>query len=191
MDFEHKVRKSIKKATKTGLEIEIDSKGSRLDDFLKMYYGTMDRSNAKENFYFKEDFFQIINEMTNQYVYFHVLYEGQVISTELVIYGTENCYSFLGGTNREFFHLNANSLLKFEIIKWAKEKGLKRFILGGGYGADDGIYKYKKSFAPNGVYDFYVGKKIFDREKYNELVKIRSKEEEFNPGTSFFPLYRG
>lgn len=191
MDFEHRVRKSIKKATKPGLKIEIDPAGVRLDDFLDIYYGTMERSNAQENFYFGREFFNTINIMKDNYVYIHVLYKEQVISTELVLYGSENCYSFLGGTNRDYFHLNANNFLKYEIIKWAKEKGLKRFILGGGYGADDGIFKYKKGFAPNGIYDFYIGKKILDKDKYNELVRIRKQEEDYDEKTLFFPAYRG
>jgi len=191
MDFEHRVRKSIKKATKAGLKIEIDPTGVRLEDFLDIYYGTMERSNAEENFYFGREFFNTINIMKDNYVYIHVLYKEQVISTELVLYGSENCYSFLGGTNRDYFHLNANNFLKYEIIKWAKEKGLKRFILGGGYGADDGIFKYKKGFAPNGIYDFYIGKKILDKDKYNELVRIRKQEEDYDEKTLFFPAYRG
>lgn len=191
MDFEHRVRKSIKKAAKAGLEIEIDTTGAKLDDFLNIYYSTMDRSNAKEDFYFSKEFFNVLNKLKGNYVYLHVLYEKQVISTELVLYGSENCYSFLGGTNRDYFHLNANNFLKYEIIKWAKEKGLKRFILGGGYGADDGIFKYKKGFAPNGIYDFYIGKKIFDEERYKKLVEICSREKDFNKDTSFFPAYRG
>ncbi|MFK4998691.1 GNAT family N-acetyltransferase [Bacillus sp. N9] len=82
--------------------------------------------------------------MKGNFVYIHVLNEDKVVSTELVLYGSENCYSFLGGTDRNYFKLQPNTLLKYEVIKWAKEKGLKRFILGGGYGKDDGIYKYKK-----------------------------------------------
>jgi hypothetical protein len=191
MDFEQKVRKSLKKATKAGLKVEIDTTGLRIDDFLNIYYATMSRTNAKENFYFPKEFFNIINKMVDNYVYIHVIYEGKVISTELVIYGKENCYSFLGGTNREYFHLGANNFLKYEIIKWAKGKGLKRFILGGGYGADDGIFKYKKSFAPYGIYDFYIGKKIFDEDKYNKLVGIRRQEEGYDVNTLFFPAYRG
>jgi hypothetical protein len=190
MDFEHKVRKSLKKATKAGLEIEIDITGARLDDFLNIYYETMDRSNAKDNFYFSKEFFNTLNKMEGNYIYFHVLYEGKVISTELVLYGVENCYSFLGGTNRNYFRLSANNFLKYEIIKWAKEKGLKRFILGGGYGDDDGIFKYKKSFAPNGVYDFYLGKKIFDNDKYAKLVNTIGKNTMNKESNSFFPLYR-
>jgi hypothetical protein len=191
MDFEHKVRKSIKKARRAQLEVEIDTDGSKLYDFLSIYYGTMDRANAKGNYYFSKEFFKTINKLEDNYVYIHVLYEGKIISTELVLYGTENCYSFLGGTNRDYFHLSANNFLKYEIIKWAKEKGLKRFILGGGYGAEDGIFKYKKSFAPNGIYDFYIGKKVFNEKKYNELVEMRNQEKGFDANTAFFPAYRG
>ena len=77
------------------------------------------------------------------------------------------------------------------IIKWAKAKGLKRFILGGGYGEDDGIFKYKKSFSPNGIHKFYIGKKIFDRDKYDELIKIRNSDLSFDKDTLYFPQYRG
>lgn len=197
MDFEHKVRKNIKRANSYGLDVEIDYSGKRLDDFLEIYYGTMNRSEAKDNFYFTKGFFEQLGRMKDNLVYIHILYEGKVISTELVLYGTENCYSFLGGTNQDYFNMRPNDLLKYEIIKWAKEKGLKRFILGGGYGDDDGIYRYKKSLAPNGICDFYIGKKIFDRNKYNELLNMRL----VNQGTEndgaipsnlkgFFPKYR-
>ena len=90
-----------------------------------------------------------------------------------MIYGGENAYSFLGGTDSEFFDFRPNDLLKFEIIKWAKEKGLKNFILGGGYGEDDGIFQYKSCLAPHGIVDFYIGKKIYDENSYEKLISIR------------------
>ena len=197
-DFEHKVRKNLNRAAGSGLNIEIDTTGARLDDFLNIYYGTMDRTSARKNFFFSRDFFETLNKMENNYVYLHVLSEGQVISTELVLYGSENCYSFLGGTNHDFFHLRPNDFLKYEIIKWAKEKHLKNFILGGGYGEDDGIFKYKKSLAPNGVCNFYIGKKIFDKDKYEKLITIRTGEKQvdsdlqtiINNMSGFFPKYR-
>lgn len=190
MDFEHRVRKSIKKATKAGLRVEFDYTGERLEDFLRIYYGTMERSNARDTFYFQNKFFQSINNLNDNYVYIHVLYEDKVISTELVLYGKENCYSFLGGTDKEYFHLNSNNFLKYEIIKWAKEFNLKRFVLGGGYGADDGIFNYKKGFSPRGILNFYTGKKIYNNEKYKKLLEIKEKDSSFNNTSNFFPLYR-
>lgn len=193
MDFEHKVRKNINKANRNGLKIQIDTEGKTIDEFLKIYYQTMDRNNAKESYYFNKDFFDIINTMKDNIVYFNVIHEEKVISTELVIYSPNNCYSYLGGTLSEYFELRPNDFLKYEIIKWAYENKIKNFILGGGYGNDDdGIYRYKKSFAPNGVYEFYIGKKIFNQEDYNRLLDIRKKEIETTEleNQKFFPLYR-
>ena len=190
MDFEHKVRKNIKKANRNNLQIQIDENCETLDEFLKIYYSTMDRNNAEQEYYFDKSFFKKLNEMKENVVYFNVLYEGKVISTELVIYSPNNCYSYLGGTLSEYFDLRPNDFLKYEIIKWAYNKGIKNFILGGGYGGeDDGIYRYKKSFAPNGIYDFYIGKNIFNKKIYAELVKIREEGEKIE-NTNFFPLYR-
>ena len=191
MDFEHKVRKNIKKANRNNLQIQIDTEGKTLDSFLEIYYKTMDRNNAEKDYYFSKKFFEAINTMKNHFVYFNVLYEGKIISTELVIHSKNNCYSYLGGTLSEYFDLRPNDFLKYEIIKWAYEKGIKNFILGGGYGSeDDGIYRYKTSFAPNGVHDFYIGKNIFDNETYKMLVDLRMKEKNFDVNSSFFPLYR-
>ena len=190
MDFKQKVRKNVKKANSNHLEIIIENTDEHLQDFLDIYYSTMERSNAESEYYFSKEFFEILNRMSDNIMYFHVIYEGKVISTELVIYGAENCYSYLGGTNREYFDLRPNDFLKYEIIKWAKEKGLKNFVLGGGYGADDGIFQYKTYLAPKGIVDFYIGRKVFDSENYKKLVDIRAEEDPGCLESGYFPKYR-
>ena len=186
MDFKQKVRKNVKRANTAGLEIIIENTVSHLDDFLRIYYSTMERTEAADSFFFSRQFFESISMMEDNIMFFHVVSEGKIVSTELVLYGAENCYSFLGGTDREYFEVRPNDFLKYEVIKWAKEKGLKNYVLGGGYGSDDGIFQYKYALAPKGVTDYYIGKKIFDQTIYKMLVNCRS--EALN--TSFFPLYR-
>ena len=190
MDFKPKVRKNVKKANSYGLEIIIENTAERLKDFLDIYYSTMERSNAESEYYFSKSFFETLNKASGNVMYFHALYEGKVISTELVIYGAENCYSYLGGTNRDYFDLRPNDFLKYEIIKWAKTKGLKNFVLGGGYGADDGIFQYKTSLAPKGTVDFYIGRKIFDSVKYAKLVDLRAIDNPECQESGYFPRYR-
>lgn len=190
MDFKQKVRKNVKRANKNNLNIIIENTNEHLSDFLDIYYNTMDRSEAKEEYYFSKDFYEIINRMKNNIMYFYATSNGKIISAELVLYGSENCYSFLGGTNKEYFELRANDFLKYEIIKWAKKKGLKNYVLGGGYGSDDGIFKYKTCLAPDGIVDFYIGKKIFNQEKYKKLVEIRKQENPDCMESDFFPQYR-
>ena len=69
---------------------------------------------------------------------------------------------------------------------------MENFVLGGGYGADDGIFQYKLCLAPNGQRDFYIGKNIFDTEAYDSLCRLSGKETHSNdlPGIGFFPEYR-
>lgn len=195
MDFKQKVRKNVKRANMYALEVIVDESGEYMEDFLRIYYGTMERSDAEDQFYFKKEFFEKLMSMDDNAVMFHVRFEGKIISTELVLYGRNNCYSYLGGTDSEYFYTRANDFLKYEIIKWAKEKGLKNFVLGGGYGSDDGIFQYKMNLAPHGIRDFYIGRRIFDQKVYNELLKIRSKGntdiEKRLIDSGYFPAYRG
>jgi len=189
MDFKQKVRKNVKRAKNNNLYVVVDNDGKYLQEFLDIYYSTMDRNSAETDFYFSKEFFETLNQMKDNVVYFHVFLDHTIISTELVIYGAENSYSYLGGTRKEYFELRPNDLLKYEIIKWAKEKGLKNFVLGGGYGADDGIFQYKTCLAPNGIYDFYIGRKIFDENSYQKLVSIRAEENPMCTESAYFPKY--
>lgn len=190
MDFKQKVRKNVKKANSYGLEIIIENTDEHIQDFLDIYYSTMKRSNAEEEYYFSKDFFENLNKMKDNIMYFYVVYKGKIISAELVIYGAQNCYSYLGGTDKDFFELRPNDFLKYEIIKWAKEKELKNFVLGGGYGLDDGIYQYKTCLAPKGIVDFYIGRKIFNTNVYNQLVELRAIDNPKCRDALYFPKYR-
>jgi hypothetical protein len=83
-------------------------------------------------------------------------------------------------------------LLKHEIILWGHFAGKKAYILGGGYHDQDGIFQYKKSFAPGGEVMFRVGKKIFDPDRYAQLVEKRGSLLNGSRSTvaDYFPAYR-
>jgi len=187
MDFKQKVRKNVKKANTYNLSIIIESTNDHIEDFLRIYYSTMNRTNAQSEYYFSEQFYEDLSDLQDNIMFFYVVYKDKIISTELVIYGSENIYSYLGGTEQEYFNVRPNDYLKYEIIKWGKKKGLKNFVLGGGYGSDDGIFQYKLSLAPHGEYNFYIGRKIFDKESYDKLVSLRAGDK---LNENYFPLYR-
>lgn len=171
-DFEYKVRKNLKKAEEHDLKIQIDKTGETLQDFIKIYYSTMKRNNAKERYYFTDEFFESLCQMKENAIIFNVLFNNQVISTELVLYSDKNCYSFLGGTLSEYFYVRPNDFLKYEIIKWAYSNNIKNFVLGGGYTNDinDGILRYKKSLAPKyDMENFYIGEWEIKKEENESL----------------------
>jgi hypothetical protein len=191
-NFKHKVRKNVNRAKSHNLRLEFDEKGYRLDDFLDIYYGTMNRRGASQVYYFPREYFEaIIQKLKGQFLFCHAFYGDKMISTELVLVSDNNIYSFLGGTYDEFFEMRPNDLLKFEIINWGRNNGKKRFVLGGGYAPMDGIFQYKQAFAPEGVVSFFIGKKVFNPQKYNELTDCKkSLKNSWIPNETYFPLYR-
>lgn len=189
-DFEHKVRKNIKRAQKHKLYVSTD-KGENFSTFFNIFNATLMRNNAQHEYFFKREFFDQLNILKDNIQYFYVHDEnGEVISTELVLYSDTTAYSYLGGTLAEYFEKRPNDFLKFEIMKWAKNQNITNFVLGGGYGKEDGIFKYKKSFSPCGIVPFYIGKRIFNQEKYTKLLEIRKKHSTRILNENFFPLYR-
>jgi hypothetical protein len=183
MDVEHKVRKNVKKARRSGVRVEFDDSGARLDDFLRLYLDTLARREASERYAFSREFFERIPAPS---VYVHALHGDEVVSSELVLLSEHHAYSFLGGTRSDAFELRPNDLLKWELILWAKEKGKRRFVLGGGYEDGDGIFRYKRSFAPHGLVPFFVGRRVLQPELYRELTERTGRRADAN----FFPAYR-
>lgn len=191
-DFAHKVRKNVNKARTFGLRTVCDRSAARLDDFLSIYYATMDRRQAAASYYFPREYFEaLVNTMPNNVCFFFVENEGEVVSTELVLLGGDGLmHSFLGGTLEEAFPMRPNDLLKFAAIEWGKENGYQAYVLGGGASPQDGIYQYKLSFAKEGTIPFYLGKKVWDAQMYDLLVEQARRGQKEEETTGFFPLYR-
>jgi hypothetical protein len=196
MDYEHKVRKNVKRARREGLHVEIDASGSRLDDFLAIYHGTMDRRGASSSYYFDRNFFlTLVRDLEGQFVFFHAFHDAAVVSSELVLVSAYHLYSFLGGTRADAFALRPNDLLKHEIILWGQRAGKQAFVLGGGYGGPDGIFRHKLSFAPGGEVPFRTSQMVLDPAAYDRLTATRAAWEarqgrEWNARPGFFPAYR-
>ncbi|MCI4065260.1 GNAT family N-acetyltransferase [Micromonospora sp. R77] len=195
-DVEHKVRKNVNKARRSGVTVEVDETGARLDEFLAVYLDTMRRRRAASDYLFSEGFFRtLVDRLGGQIAFFHARHEGRVVSTELVLRSARELYSFLGGTAADAFDLRPNDLLKFEICRWGREQGTDRFVLGGGYAPDDGIFRYKRSFAPHATLPYCTGQRVFDAPTYRLLTtaheaEARRRDPGWQPDPGYFPAYR-
>lgn len=195
-DYEHKVRKNVARARNRGLRVEVDRNGRYLGEFLDIYYDTMKRRQAPARFYFSRALFELlIREVPDACTFFHVWDAGSIVSTELILTGPRTMYSFLGGTSEAAFAKRPNDLLKHEAITWGRETNRTHFVLGGGAAGEDGIFKYKRAFAPTGVVPLRVGRWEMNQEACHQLVSKRRQFEARNdvvwngvPG--FFPSYR-
>lgn len=187
--YERNNRKNIKKAYREGLEVILEEAPVHFADFIHIYNETMARNQAGRFYYFNDSFYDCIHEkLEGNYLYAHTFKGGRVISTELLLYNETYIHSFLGGTLEEFFEFRPNNILKHEVIKWAKKRGIRHFLLGGGYREEDGIFRYKRSFASGGVFDYYVGKKVHDYTALSMLENILGGGKDDPRG--YFPSYR-
>lgn len=201
-NFEYKVRKNFKKALKNNLTLriikDIEISEEDLNAFLEIYYSTMNRNNADNSFYFpKNSFEDFIKASCGESVFAFVYDENKrIISTELILTSYDTLFSFLGGTLLEAYNLRPNDFLKVSVINWGRENGYKFYTLGGGYGANDGIFNYKKSFFPNCIVDYKTGRWIIDKKNYDEICEVSKKVliekngfENFD-NIEFFPLFK-
>ena len=197
MNYKHKVRNKFKRSSKFGLDIQIDFEGKCLKNFIEVYYETLNRRNAADRYYFKESFFlHLVNQLKGHFIFFNVLRNDMILASNLVLKSRNFLYSFLGGTVLEGLKYGATDFLKHNIIKWGVENKYKAFILGGGYVEDDGIYQFKKAFAPEGIKPCIIGTWVYDPATYKDLINIRKRWEraehnnDWSPNKGFFPLYR-
>ncbi|MHB1042452.1 MAG: GNAT family N-acetyltransferase [Eubacteriales bacterium] len=187
--YERNNRKNINKAKREGLEVIVEEGPEHFNDFIKIYQKTLARNQAGSFYYFNERFYESVHgKLKGHYLYAHTLRGGRVISTELLLYNDTYIHSFLGGTLEEFFEFRPNNILKHEVVKWAKKRGIRYFLLGGGYREGDGIFRYKRSFASGGVLSFYIGKKVHDHSAVSMLENEMGQGKQDPEG--YFPSYR-
>lgn len=190
--MESRCRNTIRKAQKMDIKIKIGFNKKMIDEFQNIYYETMKRDNAKQYYFFNENFFNnYYNTMKENSIIVTAYKEKIPISSSLFIYSDKNAHYHLSGTLTNYLKLGANSLILYEAAKKLRSIGCQRLHLGGGYGGNDSpLLKFKKSFSKNELLDYYVGKKIYNKAIYDKLVGIRGKETNFDNTSSFFPLYR-
>jgi serine/alanine adding enzyme len=174
-EFEYSTRKNINKAERNKLEVKFvmgyEMDDFYLDEFINIYYDTMQRAGADKYYFYSRDFFKnITNIAGHQSIFFFTVKGEKVISTELVLLSKKIAYSYLGGTLSEYFEFRPNDLLKYNLILKLKELGLDQYCLGGGISINDGIFRFKKSFARKTTLNFYTGKRIHNNDIYLAII---------------------
>ena len=181
--YRQSARKNVNKARRNGVEVFFEGASSEhFEDFIRIYHHTLDRRAAADSYRFPPRFYQTLHRlMPDGLIYCFARWNGEIVSTELCLISEDAMYSFLGGTLDSAFDVRPNNLLKHELILFGRKKGLKKFVLGGGSERGDGIFEYKKTFAPEGVKDFFIGKRVHDAAMYARLLESCAKA--FDPDT--------
>jgi hypothetical protein len=192
MDYDRSVRANVKAAERHGVEVEVDREGARLDAFVEVYQHTMRRRGAIGWYFFPRTFFDdLVRRLAGQFVFFHALHRGEVVSSELILVSREHAYMLLSGTRAEAYPVRPNDLLRHRTVTWAAEQRLSAYVLGGGYEPGDGVFRHKRNFAPEGQLEFRVAALVHDAAAEGELAAMRAGAVTgWSPRTGYFPKYR-
>lgn len=192
-NIDGKSRNKIRKAEKNGIKIDHSKDFNLFEKFIQIYNATMDKDNATDYYYFKDDFYKSIHQdLYDNYEMFYAVYEGKIIAMSIMIFANKQMHYHLSGSLTEYRNLAPTNLLLYKAALWGHEQGFKTLHLGGGVGSgDDSLYKFKAAFNRKSNYQFSIAKHIFNQEKYDMLVNERANiDKQFNKESSFFPLYR-
>lgn len=187
-----KNRNMIRKAKKSGIKIFNGRFPEIYHKFREIYNATMDKDNAEEYYYFEDKFYDsLLYDLAQNAQAFYAVLEDKVIAASIILAANQHLNYHLSGSLREYQNLAPTNLLLYEAALWGCENGCKTFHLGGGVGAnEDSLYKFKKAFYRGEGCRFHIGRKIFCREMYDDLVRYRKEDVEFKKESTFFPLYR-
>ncbi|MBR1796592.1 MAG: peptidoglycan bridge formation glycyltransferase FemA/FemB family protein [Clostridiales bacterium] len=189
-NMDSKNRNMVRKAAKNGVTIERRSI-DQYQDFLPIYFETMEKDDAEEYYFFGEDYFKAQLELKNNACIFYALLEGKPIAAAIMYYNDRFIHYHLAGTHTEYRKFAPSNLLLYETACWASEQGIKKFHLGGGITQDDNLFGFKKQFNKNGRLPFVIGRTIFNNSSYDKLMQIRkSADPDFNPQNNRMIQYR-
>ncbi|WP_148630482.1 GNAT family N-acetyltransferase [Bacillus sp. E214] len=188
-EFSKSCRKNIRKALNNKVTFEVLEKPSDIGEFKQIYYSTMDRNNATNYYYFDDSYFDnILSYFKDNIIIVKAIYDDKTIAQGLYFVYEKYIHIHLSGTLSEYLYLSPAYILRYAVTLWGKENGFETIHHGGGRtnSSDDGLYKFKKGFAKNTEFDFYIGKKVWNEEIYKKLCAKAGINDEVN----FFPEYR-
>lgn len=184
-----KNRNMIRKSVKNGIKIYNGRFPEIYEKFRTIYNGTMDKDKAEEYYYFGTEFYKsVLEDLSQNAQVFWAEKEGQVIAASIMIGANGYMNYHLSGSLHEFSSLAPTNLLLYQAALWGCANGYKTLYMGGGVGAEeDSLFKFKRSFCKGELNHFFIGKKIYNQEKYDELLDMRTVKG----NSGYFPEYRG
>ncbi len=190
-EFSKSCRKSVRQAINKGATYRIIENPSQEDfeDFKKVYYSTMQRNDAAEYYFFDDEYFHnCLSFYPENLLLIEVLFEETVIAMGMYFLYDRTIHIHLSGTLTEYLHLSPAYVLRYALACWGKEHGYEMIHHGGGRSnsPEDSLFLFKKQFASNTKFDFYVGRKVWMPDKYKEICDRNGADME----SSYFPAYR-
>lgn len=171
-----KRRNEINKAIKEKLNVKIiDNKNDLIESYkiLKEVYKR--KRLPLSNLSLFTNSFDILNNYVKLNI-FGAFYEEILIGVLFLLCYNDSVYNWYAGSKLEYIKKNPNDLLPWEVIKWAKKNGYKKFYFGGAGKPNIrySVREYKKKFGGNFInYGRYI--KTHNKLLFDIIKKITRK----------------
>ncbi len=188
-EFSKSCRKRIRRALRDGITYQITREPKDLSTFKEIYYLTMKRNKASDYYYFTDKYFeQCLKFFPKNILLVEAVYENKVIAAGFYFVWDKVIHIHLSGTLSEYLYLSPAYILRYAVTLWGKENGYELIHHGGGRSnaLDDSLYTFKRQFGEKTSFDFYIGRKIWNEEIYDELCRLNR----VNKDGEYFPAYR-
>ncbi|WP_374449206.1 GNAT family N-acetyltransferase [Cloacibacterium normanense] len=182
-------RKSLKselnQLRRKGIIIKEAESKEEIDQFIEIYYETMERVQASSSYYFsKKYFYEFLHNSDFKANLLIAVNNGLVIAGAIFTFTKKIMQYHLAGTTEKFISEAPMKLILDEARLLGNQSNVECLHLGGGVGGsdDDSLFKFKSAFSKK-FHQFAVWKYVFNEEIYNNLSIGKESSQ-------FFPLYR-
>lgn len=198
-DMEGRSRTAVRKARNCGLTGAIRTAVAADllpgTPFRRLYEATMARLGSRPWYVFPDRYYrQLVSGLDKALSIAEVRGpDGAVVASALVMRHRDRAHYHLAGSDLAAARDGANNLNLWTILEWAAESGCRWVHLGGGVRADDGLFRFKRSFGGLRT-PFWTGSLVINRPRYEALVAARAAElgrsTEELLAAGYFPAYR-
>lgn len=189
------MQRDIRSSKEAGAVCRRDDPWKYLNDFIDIYYETMERVGAASRYFFSADYFRRFRESLQGKAHlFVVLLGGEPICGGLFTHCQRFIQYHLGGTRTDYRHLAPTKLMFDTVRLWGNTGDASYFHLGGGVGAkEDGLFNFKLGFS-NLKLDFRVWQAVLNEQVYTSLASERQAWLNARGHSiiddEYFPIYR-
>lgn len=178
-----KTRYNLKLAQKHGVVIAEDNSSDAFDTYLSLMKNTTQR----QGFYaHNETYHRRMWEALHPAgiaKLFTATYQGKILAAWIIFVWKDTIYYPYGASSRNHREVMAPTLLLWEIARWGKQNGYKKFDLWGALGSNPdehdpwyGFHRFKQGFNPNlvefvGSYDLVFNSMLYQIYKIADGIR--------------------
>lgn len=179
-------RRGARKADRLGVEVTVERRPVDARSFVELYEDAMRRAGAAAYYLFPAAYWDaLFGPLGDRLVRLDARLDGRLLASQLHLASPPWLHYHLGAATEEGFGTGASKLLFLRAAVWGREQGLEELHLGSGLGGrEDSLWLFKQRFSPGDGREFFLGKLVHDRERYEALAGAEPAAD------GFFPAYR-